>query len=161
MPHVSLGLGRGRGAGGPGTSALHSGLKLCISSPRASSPIWASEASLAKTREARFACPNRRACSQASFKPYQTDHDSAKEAGEKGKTNVDPKIPMKILFHYTFHCKILRALPQTFPIEMKPTKWPSSKRKRSRQEKRKKRGGEKTKIKPWEFAFCASPNLRS
>ena len=29
---------------------------------RASSPIWASETSLARTR---FACPNRRACSQA------------------------------------------------------------------------------------------------
>ena len=40
---------------------------LCL---RASSPIWASEASLAKTRErgaeARFTRPNRRACSQAT-----------------------------------------------------------------------------------------------
>ena len=50
---------------------------------RASSPVWASEASLARTREpaserasgpsiarsgeAHFVCPNRRACSQASF----------------------------------------------------------------------------------------------
>ena len=42
---------------------------------RASSPIWASETSLARTRgpslehsrEARFACPNRRACSQAKL----------------------------------------------------------------------------------------------
>ena len=37
---------------------------------RASSRIWASEASLARTlarfHEARFACPNRRACSQAT-----------------------------------------------------------------------------------------------
>ena len=37
---------------------------------RASSPIWASETSLARTREARFACPNRRACSQASHDVY-------------------------------------------------------------------------------------------
>ena len=49
-------------------------------SPRASSPIWASETSLARTheqkegpslarsREARFACPNRRVCSQATFR---------------------------------------------------------------------------------------------
>ena len=37
-----------------------------ITSLRASSPIWASEASLARTREAHFACPNRRACSRAS-----------------------------------------------------------------------------------------------
>ena len=51
---------------------------------RASSPIWASEVSRAKTREraakppgagslarsrkARFACPNRRACSQTKFR---------------------------------------------------------------------------------------------
>ena len=46
---------------------------------RASSPLWASEASLARTRlgpslarsrEAHFACPNRRACSQAK-KPFE------------------------------------------------------------------------------------------
>ena len=41
---------------------------------RASSPVWASEASerasgpsIARSGEAHFVCPNRRACSQASF----------------------------------------------------------------------------------------------
>ena len=33
---------------------------------RASSPVWASETGLARSREARFACPNRRACSLAN-----------------------------------------------------------------------------------------------
>ena len=46
---------------------IRTGGSLCL---RASSPIWASEASLAKTRErgaeARFTRPNRRACSQAT-----------------------------------------------------------------------------------------------
>ena len=51
----------------------HLGFWTFGSSLRASSPIWASKTSLARTREraakpreARFACPNRRACSQAS-----------------------------------------------------------------------------------------------
>ena len=53
---------------------------------RASSPIWASEASLARTceraakprgafarsREAHFACPNRRACSQGRTRNDKT-----------------------------------------------------------------------------------------
>ena len=36
-----------------------------------------------------------------SFKPYQNEHDSVKEAGEMGKKacNIDPKITMKIFFH--------------------------------------------------------------
>lgn len=38
------------------------------SSMRASSPIWPSEASLARTRE-RFASPSRRTCSQAKLYP--------------------------------------------------------------------------------------------
>ena len=41
-------------------------LDLTTASLRASSPIWASETSLARSREARFARPNRRACSQAT-----------------------------------------------------------------------------------------------
>ena len=40
-----------------------------------------------------------------SFKPYQHEHDSVKEAGENGQKQTNnaciivPKIPMKILFH--------------------------------------------------------------
>ena len=42
-----------------------------------------------------------------SFKPYQNEHNSVKDTGEKGKKpcNIDLKISMKILFHY----------PPTFP----------------------------------------------
>ena len=40
--------------------------------------------------------------------------------------------------------KILKAFLQTFPTKMKPTKCPA-KEKKMRQEKRKKRGGEKAK----------------
>ena len=68
------------------TLSFYYGDIICRDSLRASSPIWASETSLARTREraakprgaeerspslarsreARFACPNRRACSQAN-----------------------------------------------------------------------------------------------
>ena len=36
-----------------------------------------------------------------SFKPYQNEHNSVKDTGEKGKTprNIDLKISLKILFH--------------------------------------------------------------
>ena len=50
------------GFGGGGSGLLS--LKLSL---RASSPIWASEASLARSRETRFTRPNRRACSQAKL----------------------------------------------------------------------------------------------
>ena len=48
------------------TQACYSGNNVTLSL-RASSPIWASEKGLARTREALFACPNRRACSQAMY----------------------------------------------------------------------------------------------
>lgn len=39
---------------------------------------------------------------KGSFKPYQNEHDSIKEATETGKKrcNVDLKIPVKIWFHH-------------------------------------------------------------
>ena len=45
---------------------------------------------------------------ERSFKPYQNEHNSVKDTREKGKKsrNIDPKIAMKILFHY----------PPTFPL---------------------------------------------
>ena len=44
-----------------------------------------------------------------SFKPYQNEHNSVKDTGEKGKKpcNIDLKISMKILFH---------CYPPTFPF---------------------------------------------
>ena len=37
-----------------------------------------------------------------SFKPYQNEHNSLEDTGEKGKKpcNIDPKIAKKILFYY-------------------------------------------------------------
>ena len=50
--------------------------RVCLrfSSLRASSPIWASEASLARSRETGFTRPNRRACSQATVSPPQVSY---------------------------------------------------------------------------------------
>ena len=87
-----------------------------------------------------------------SFKPYQNQLNSVKVTGEKGKKpcNIDPKIAMKILFHY----------PPTFPFtySLDPTSFPTVKpfppkrsllnpqqKKKKRQRKRKKKGGEKAK----------------
>ena len=81
---------------------------------------------------------------------------------------------MKILFHCppTFpspNPKILKAFLKTLPTKMKPTKCPA-RDKKMRQEKRKKRGGEKAKsknqdccvtFKPQNFAFCACLNFAS
>ena len=93
------------------------------------------------------------------FKPYQNQYNSVKDTGEKGKKpcNIDPKIAMKILLYYppTFpssNPKILKALVKTFPTKMKPSKC-ATKEKR-RQEKRKKKGGEKAK-----FCFLCIPEL--
>ena len=42
-------------------------------------------------------------CVKISFKPYQNDHNSFKDTGEKGKQlcKIDQKIAKKILFHYS------------------------------------------------------------
>ena len=59
-----------------------------------------------------------------SFKPYQNEHNSVKDTGEKGKKktcNIDLKISMKIMFHYTHllflspNPKIIKAFLKTFP----------------------------------------------
>ena len=70
--------------------------------------------------------------------------------------------------------KILKAFLKTLPTKMKPTKCPA-REKKMRQEKRKKKGGEKAKSKSQDgcvtfkpkirksrnFAFCACPNFAS
>ena len=89
-----------------------------------------------------------------SFKPYQNEHNSVMDTGERGKKtcNIDWKISMKILFHYpptiSSNPKILhvKAFLKTFPTKMKPTKCPA-REKKMRQQKQKKRGGEKVKSK--------------
>ena len=88
-----------------------------------------------------------------SFKPYQNEHNSVKDTGERGKKpcNIDLKISMKILFHCHLpflspNPKILKAFPKTLPTKMKPTKCPA-REKKMRQEKQKKKGGEKAKSK--------------
>ena len=54
--------------------------------------------------------------------------------------------------------KILKPFLKSIPTKMKPTKCPV-REKKMRQEKRKKKGGEKAKSK--NFAFCACPNFAS
>ena len=113
-----------------------------------------------------------------SFKPYQNEHNSVEDTGEKGNTpcNIESKIAMKMLFHYppTFlspNPKILKAFLKTFPNKMKPTRSPA-KEKKIRQKKWKKRGGERAKSKSQDccvtfkpksrnFAFCACLNFTS
>ena len=52
------------------------------------------------------------------------------EKKAKETSNVDPKISMKILFHYPptfpfiYNPKIVKVFPKTFPTKMKPTKCP-------------------------------------
>ena len=58
----------------------------------------------------------------------------------KKECNIDLKISMKILFHYPLTFPFLK----TFPTKIKPTKCPAS-GKKMRQEKPKKRVGEKEK----------------
>ena len=105
-----------------------------------------------------------------SFKPYQNEHNSVKDTGEKSKKprDKDLKISMKILCitHLPFlspNPKILKAFLKSLPTKMKPTKCPA-REKKMRQEKRKKKGGEKAKSKSQDcrnFAFCACPNFAS
>ena len=86
-----------------------------------------------------------------SFGPYQNEHNSVKDTREKGKKHVTltQKLPWKSCSttHLPFlspNPKILKVFLKTFPTKIKPTKC-STKEKKMRQEKRKKRGGEKTK----------------
>ena len=75
---------------------------------------------------------------------------SVKVAGAKGKKpyNVDLRISMKILFHYScvllsISPMILKAFPNTFPTKMKPSKCKA--KRKSGVKKQKKREGEKAK----------------
>ena len=116
-----------------------------------------------------------------SFRPYQNEHNSAKDTGpgEKSKKPCDVyrKIAKKscsttYLPFISFNPKILKPFLKTFPTKMKPTNTNVSKRrlkkkkKKKRQEKRKKKGERKAKVnvmtavsllnpKTRNFAFCA------
>ena len=79
-----------------------------------------------------------------SFKPYQNEHNSVKDTGEKGKKPCNIKSSMKSCSTTDLHFlpsnpKILTAFLKNFSTKMKPTKCPGEKKKR-RKEKRKKRG---------------------
>ena len=76
-----------------------------------------------------------------SFKPYQNEHNSVKDSGEKGKKPCNVKISMKScssthLPFLSFNPKILKAFLKTFPTKMKPTKCPGEKKKETRKEKK-------------------------
>ena len=87
-----------------------------------------------------------------SFKPYQNEHDSVKETGEKGKNHVTltRKFPQKSCFttHLPFlspNPKILKAFPKTFPTKMKLTKCPAKAKNEARKAEEEERRGEKRK----------------
>ena len=101
------------------------------------------------------------------------------ETWEKRKKpcNIDPKIPMKILFHCppTFlssNPKILKAFLKPFPTKIKSTKWPAKEKKGKelellRGEERKRKVKVKTAMSLlnsktiWNCAFCACLNFAS
>ena len=108
------------------------------------------------------------------FKPYQNEHNSVKDTGEKGKKpcNIELKINMKILFHcppthlpfLSSNPEFLKAFLKNVSIKMKPTKCQA--KEKMKQEKQKKRGLEKAKsrsqnccVKP-NFCFLLMPELR-
>ena len=74
-----------------------------------------------------------------SFKPYQNEHNSVQDSGEKGKKscNIDLKTFMKIftIGHQPFlssNPEILKAFPKTFPTKMKSIKCPAKEKKKGR-----------------------------
>ena len=99
-----------------------------------------------------------------SLKPYQNEHNLVKDTGEGSKKHVtltwiSPRKSCS-LAHLPFpspNPKILKAFLKTLPTKMKPTKCPA-REKKMRQEKRKKKGGEKAKCR--NFYFLRMPELR-
>ena len=73
-----------------------------------------------------------------SFKPYQNEHNSVKDTGEKGKKPCNTHLPF-----LSANSNILKAFLKTFPTKIKPLN--AQQEKKMRQEKRKKREGEKEK----------------
>ena len=76
---------------------------------------------------------------ERSFKPYQNEHGSVKEATEKGQKpcKIDAKIPIKFFPTTRLHFlpsnpTILNALRKTFAIEMKLSKYPAKGKKRAK-----------------------------
>ena len=108
-----------------------------------------------------------------SFQPYQKEHDSVKDRGEKGKNHVtltwkfaQKSCSTSCLPYLSPNPMILKALWKTLPTKMKPTKCPA-KGKKMRRQTGKKRGGEKAKVKvktaeslfnpkTWDFDFCSA-----
>ena len=89
--------------------------------------------------------------------PYQNEHNSVKDTGEKGKKtcNIDLKIAMKILFHYPptfpfFSLWDLKSFPKKFSHQNEAYSMP---RKKIKARKAKKEGGEKVKRESQDCAF--------
>ena len=98
-------------------------------------------------------------CVKIPFKPYQNEHNSVKDTGEKGKKpwKIDQKIAKKILFHYSPAPKILKAFLKTFPTKLRPTRCPAKEKNEERKEKVKL----KTAVSLFNpnFAFCTCRNF--
>ena len=109
--------------------------------PRPSCPSWHHQCEWSRTTLSTYLCRVKR-----PFQPHQIEHNSVKDTREKVKKpcNIDLKVSMKILLHsplLSFHLIKLKLFPQNEAYYM------PSKRKKRRQEKWKKREGEKTKSK--------------
>ena len=94
-----------------------------------------------------------------AFQPYQNDHNSVKDTGEKGKKpcKIDQKIAKKILFHNSLAPKILKAFLKMFPTKMKPTRCPAKEKNEERKEKVKLKTAVSL-LNP-NFAFCTCRNF--
>ena len=94
-----------------------------------------------KKKKSRLLCHLKR-----SFKQYQNEHGSVKEAGPRKRQKPCNILTRKFsskssstthLTSLLSNPKILKALPKTFPYKMKPTKCPATEKKRGEKAKKK------------------------
>ena len=104
-----------------------------------------------------------------SFKPYQNEHNSVKDTGERSK-KIHVTLTWKScsIAHLPFlspNPKILKAFLKTLPTKMKPTKCPAREKKWGKKSEKRREDREKAKkvkVKTAvsrNLAFCACPNF--
>ena len=116
---------------------------------------------------------------KTSFKPYQNEHNSVKDTGEKGKKTMrhwpeychENLVPLPTYPFLSPNPKILKAFLKTFPTKIKPTKCPAKETKWGKKiEKREEERKRKVKVttaasllnpRTLNFAFCACANFTS
>ena len=115
-------------------------------------------------------CAGKRSFKQFKLRPNEPRH-SAKQAGELCAKNVDPKIPNENVARLpTFtslapsNPTILKALPTSFLIKMKPIKWKCRAKKWKRKERERERNARMKKRKKnilEKIPFCSCTNFGS